>query len=294
MTLHAYLPQDRLRILAQGETLPNRTSGSALFADISGFTALTESLRETLGARQGAEELSKRLGAAYSSLIAEVEKYGGSVIGFAGDAMICWFDKQMMNKDSSLRAAACAFGMQASIPAFPELGLKVAITTGDARRFVVGDPEIQKLDTLAGATVARTAVGEQLADKGDVLVDEETAQALGAAVVVTEWREDSESKERFAVVEQRSGVDEYETPTSDLQPLPPDVLKSWVHNIVFEREISGQSAFLTEFRPCVALFVRFTGIDYDSDSAQAELNTFIQQAQKIAEYYEGTYDWRQG
>ena len=38
MTLHTYLPQDRLRALARGETLPDRTTGSALFADISGFT----------------------------------------------------------------------------------------------------------------------------------------------------------------------------------------------------------------------------------------------------------------
>jgi class 3 adenylate cyclase len=87
MTLHTYLPQDRLRALARGETLPDRTTGSALFADISGFTALTEGLRESLGARQGAEELSKQLGLVYTALIFEMEKYGGSVIGFAGDSI---------------------------------------------------------------------------------------------------------------------------------------------------------------------------------------------------------------
>jgi class 3 adenylate cyclase len=47
MTLHTYLPQDRLRALARGETLPDRTNGSALFADISGFTALTEARANT-------------------------------------------------------------------------------------------------------------------------------------------------------------------------------------------------------------------------------------------------------
>jgi hypothetical protein len=52
MALHTYLPQDRLRAIANNTTLPDHTSGSALFADISGFTALTESLRETFGARQ--------------------------------------------------------------------------------------------------------------------------------------------------------------------------------------------------------------------------------------------------
>jgi len=92
MTIHAYLPQDRLRALANDIPLPDRTSGSALFADISGFTALTESLRGKFGSRQGTEELTKQLGKVYSALIAEIEKYGGSVIGFAGDAMMCWCD----------------------------------------------------------------------------------------------------------------------------------------------------------------------------------------------------------
>jgi hypothetical protein len=37
-----------------------------LFADISGFTALTEGLRNALGPRRGAEELTRRIQAVYS------------------------------------------------------------------------------------------------------------------------------------------------------------------------------------------------------------------------------------
>ncbi|MDM8531285.1 hypothetical protein QUF63_08930 [Anaerolineales bacterium HSG25] len=36
----AYIPIDRRQALERGETLPNRTTGAALFADISGFTQL--------------------------------------------------------------------------------------------------------------------------------------------------------------------------------------------------------------------------------------------------------------
>src|SRR5512143_654981 len=92
MSLGTFLPQDRLRALARDELLPNRTSGSALFADISGFTRLTEALRESLGVRRGSEELTKYLDVVYTALIDEVEIYGGSVIDFAGDSFICWFD----------------------------------------------------------------------------------------------------------------------------------------------------------------------------------------------------------
>ena len=79
--LHTYLPQDRLRALARGETLPDRTTGAALFADISGFTLLTEALRDSLGPRRGAEDLTRHLDTVYTALITQVEQYGGSVIG---------------------------------------------------------------------------------------------------------------------------------------------------------------------------------------------------------------------
>jgi len=73
-----YLPQDRRRALVQGETLPGRTTGSALMADISGFTPLTAALVQTLGSRRGAEELTHHLNQVYEALITEVERFGGS------------------------------------------------------------------------------------------------------------------------------------------------------------------------------------------------------------------------
>src|SRR6476619_4212142 len=92
--LAAYLPTDRLHALAGGATLPSRARGTVLFADISGFTPLTEALVRVLGPRRGAEELARQLNEVYDALIAEVDRYGGSVIGFGGDAITCWFDDQ--------------------------------------------------------------------------------------------------------------------------------------------------------------------------------------------------------
>ena len=44
-----YIPMDRRQAMARGETLPERMRGAALFADISGFTSLTEALARELG-----------------------------------------------------------------------------------------------------------------------------------------------------------------------------------------------------------------------------------------------------
>jgi len=98
-----YIPMDRRHALARGESLPDRTSGAALFADISGFTALTEALTRIYGPKIGAEELTHQLNRVYDALIAEVNRYGGSVIGFAGDAITCWFGEETGVKSQELR-----------------------------------------------------------------------------------------------------------------------------------------------------------------------------------------------
>src|SRR5258706_8707794 len=90
--LAAYIPIDRYLAMAGGQSLPDHSHGAVLFADISGFTLLTEALTRELGPRRGAEELTQQLNAVYGALIAEVDAYRGSVISFSGDAITCWFD----------------------------------------------------------------------------------------------------------------------------------------------------------------------------------------------------------
>src|SRR6476661_7177571 len=132
--LAAYLPADRLHALAGGATLPSRARGTVLFADISGFTPLTEALVRTLGPRRGAEELARQLNEVYDALIAEVDRYGGSVISFGGDAITCWFDDvgegewgmgvgeerptPNPHPPSPARATACALMMQRAMARF--------------------------------------------------------------------------------------------------------------------------------------------------------------------------------
>ncbi len=89
-------------------------------------------------------------------MVAPIEQYNGSVVSFAGDAITGWFDATQENP--SLRAVASALAMQAAMYAFPDVSLKVAVTTGPARRYVVGDPQFQWIDPLAGATIARLAI----------------------------------------------------------------------------------------------------------------------------------------
>ncbi len=302
-TLASYLPQDRRRALAAGTTLPDRVDGAALFADISDFTPLTQALTRALDPRRGAEALTRHVDAVYEVLITEVDRFGGSSLGFAGDAITCWFEGQQGDQGSlgsaPHRAASCALAMQmaakqfAAIPlpdgASTTLTLKVAVTSGASRRFVVGDPDVQLLDVLAGAVIDRLTVCENLIHSGEVLVDARTAAAIAGMAQLGEWREDQDTGERFVLLESLSESPE-PYPHIPAAPEPTaEQLRPWLPREVYEHELSGQGAFLTELRPAVALFLRFRGIDFEDDQAGPQLDRFIRRVQSVLGRHDATF-----
>ncbi|HEY3473107.1 MAG TPA: adenylate/guanylate cyclase domain-containing protein, partial [Anaerolineales bacterium] len=268
--------------------MPSRTKGSAIFADISGFTPLTEKLTRMLGPRKGVEALSQQLNGVYGALIDQVECYGGSVIGFAGDSIIGWFEESD-SSSAALRAVTCAQGMQAAMQRFNELSLKVVVTTGPARRLVVGDPEIQLMDALAGRTIARLVSGERLVRQGEIFLDEPTLQILLNNASVREQRVDVDTSEAFSVLDSLAHpAEQTKLPQVDITALPAERLRSWVLASVYKSEHMGMTSFLTELRPAVPLFVKFSGIDYDNDdSAEEKLNRFVIQTQRVITRYDG-------
>ena len=291
-SLLAFIPEDRRVALAHGRELPDRIYGSVLFADISGFTPLTAALAQELGAHRGAEEVLNQINPVYEAIIAELHKYGGSVMGFAGDSITCWLDG-----DEGPRAVACALAMQEAMRPFAtvltpagnpiSLTIKVAVTAGPARRFIVGDPTIQLIDVLAGRTLDHVAGAEKLASKGEVVAGSEVLLSLAENADVVEWRT-AAGGEQYAVIRDLKNWPE-PAPYPPLAGLdiPEDVAKRWVLNPVYNRLKIG-AKFLAELRPTVALFLRFTGIDYDNDEdAGRKLDAYIRWLQAAAQEQEG-------
>ncbi len=283
----AYIPMDRRQAIVLSKGLPDQTQGAALFADISGFTPLTESLLQELGPQRGAEELTRHLNAVYDALITELHRFQGSVISFSGDAITCWFDG-----DDGLRATTCALAMQQVMEQFTavstpsgskvELAMKTAVAAGPARRFLIGNPDIQHIDVLAGATLEHLAAAEHQAQKGEVILDPAAIANLGDKATVVDWRG-------------RCGV--VGSLTHPAQPSPWKVFpqgtfsqilsRPWLLPAIYDRLHSGRGAFLAELRPAVALFLRFSGIEYDTDSESgAKLDQFTRGVQEILARYE--------
>src|SRR5215211_5024992 len=297
-SLSAYIPTDRRFALARGVDLSDDATGAALFADISGFTPLTDALVQALGPQRGAEELTRWLNKIYDALLTEIESYRGSAISFSGDAITCWFDDTNGSLTSALRGTASALAIQRAMQQFAQvdipgagnvsLVIKVVVTAGSARRFLIGDPAIQLVDALAGETLYRLADGEHLARPGEVLLDQPAVAALGEQIEISEWRADSVSGQRFAVVTRLKTTAEADPwPPLETDALSNDLVQPWLLPPVYERLMSGMGEFLTELRPTVALFLRFSGIDYDGDpQAQSKLNAYIQAVQRILARYD--------
>ena len=89
-TFASYLPAlvVRRHVTGAPPAVPTRHSLTAalLFADISGFTALTERLAQRGPA--GVEELTRLLNVSFGQIIDLIEAHGGDVVKFAGDGLL--------------------------------------------------------------------------------------------------------------------------------------------------------------------------------------------------------------
>ncbi|MEX2500995.1 MAG: AAA family ATPase, partial [Trueperaceae bacterium] len=314
--LAAYLPQDRRRALVAGRELPDRQHGGAVFADLSGFTALTERFSSLLGPLRGAEEMGVWLRRIYEALIFRVEEEGGSVLGFSGDAIACFYDgddgsaairsaRRMQDDVAVLREVHAGDGQRLGV------GLKVAIAVGPVRRFVAGDPDRRLFDVLAGTTMLRLATHEGQATPGEILVDPNVARTLGLeavdvrddVVVVRPPRPDAEdgpddeeapasATASVAAPSERAAREAMEAlpvtrPDEDGAP-DPEVSSRWAPEAVRDASDQG-TASLGDFRPAGAMFLSFGGIDWDDDpEAGARLDRFLRHVQRELARFGGT------
>src|SRR5262249_27950468 len=199
----------------------------------------------------------------------------------AGDAITCWFDEAHMAARAPARLerqARMARLGPTSAPGGtrPPLSLKVGLAAGEARRLVVGDPETQLFDVLSGAVVDRSSAAEQLCPPGGVVADRALAEELRETVAFTSLDDD------FVRVEALRA-----TVPADPWPELPDLdspdARPWLPAPVWERLRAGHTRLLAEFRPVVALFVSFGGIDYDDTDAGRALDAFLRATQETVD-----------
>jgi len=157
---------------------------SVLFADIRGFTTLSESLSPTAVV----EILNEYL----ESMEAEVFGQGGTLDKYTGDGMMVLFGAPLAQPDHAMRAVRAAVAMQRAAADVScrregdgcEIAYGIGITTGPA---VVGHiGSTRRLDyTAIGDTVNLAARLEGIAPAGAIYVDQATYEAARSVCVAT-------------------------------------------------------------------------------------------------------------
>jgi class 3 adenylate cyclase/tetratricopeptide (TPR) repeat protein len=157
-----------------------RKTVTVVFCDLTGSTEL--------GSVTDPENLRATMRGYYDEMRAILERHGGTVEKFVGDAVMAIFGVPVAHEDDALRAVRAAWEMHAAVP---KLGLqaRIGVNTGGV---VTGEGD----SLVTGDAVNVAARLEQAAAPGDVLIGAETRQLVRNAVHVEPVQVDAKGKGR--------------------------------------------------------------------------------------------------
>ena len=155
-----------------------RRQVTVLFADLSGYTAVSE--------RMDPEDVKSLVDACLRRLGEEVTRYGGTVDKYIGDNVMAIFGAPVAHEDDEERAVRSALGMQDAMEEInveltarhgASFRLRVGINTGEVLAGAVGDGY-----TVIGDTVNVAARLQAAGRPGTVTVGERTYRATAGEV----------------------------------------------------------------------------------------------------------------
>lgn len=154
--------------------------GTLVFADVSGFTRLSEALARR-GGKAGAEQMADIINRLFGEMLGDAADHGGEMLKYGGDAMLLFF----AGEDHPAQAAAAAWAMQRTLAKIGRvdtgrsavrLRMSVGMHSGAFDVFAVGRRHQELL--IAGPDTTTTVEMEAAASAGEVLLSPATAAAL--------------------------------------------------------------------------------------------------------------------
>lgn len=288
-----YLPELILEQVATGsasrEASAERFQCAVMFADISGFTPLTERLA-TRGAA-GAEQLTSILNAYFTRLISIVRGHDGDVLKFAGDALIAiWRDRggDLNLGNAAWHAALCGLEIQRRLKDYVAdenpLTLRIALGAGPAAIAHVGGILGRWEFIISGQPLEQVGRVSDEVDPGAVGVSPEFWHALGETEANPRGAMISGDIRRLDAVDGLS-VQRY-WPRLDIEPESADSLRRYLPGAIISRISAGLSEYLGELRRITILFVNLPDLGYRTDINDAQ--AVMEDLQSCTYRYEGS------
>ncbi|HEV2045433.1 MAG TPA: adenylate/guanylate cyclase domain-containing protein [Chthoniobacterales bacterium] len=173
--LQSYIPKQLAeKIRTSGHVEGERRQVTVIFADISGFTALSE--------RLDAEEVASFANDCMKELTTAVYQYEGMVDKFIGDCVMAVFGAPIALEDDAERALRASLAMRERLEAFNRrwidklkepLSLHIGINSGTVIAGNVGN-DLRMSYTVMGDTVNVASRLESAATRGQIFVSQST------------------------------------------------------------------------------------------------------------------------
>lgn len=236
-----------------------RLYGTVLFADLSGFTAMTEAL--TADRSFGPERISGVLNEQMGSVVGAVHACGGDIIKFAGDAVLaCWPATDRSTRGLALTAAAasrCGLeiiarqGRLAPIPGVPDLNMRVGVELGLLEVLHLGNAEIRRVLLVTGASVDGATEACSRAEPGQLRAGTHVRAALHNNSTI--------GPDGETILDISPSLRALPLPTAPKLPWDP-TFSCYLPASVLHRVRSRQGRWMSELRAITAVFVRLPAL----------------------------------
>jgi adenylate cyclase len=150
---------------------------TVLFADIIGFTPLTE--------RLGSAEVVRVLNRVFEQLTEAVFEFEGTLDKFRGDGMMAFFGAPIPLPDHGIRAARSALRMQQRIAELdilsedlPRLSLRIGINSGPVVVGDIGTPERKDYTVIGDVVNTASRLESSVAGPGQVVLGPATYERV--------------------------------------------------------------------------------------------------------------------
>jgi class 3 adenylate cyclase/tetratricopeptide (TPR) repeat protein len=263
-----------------------------LFADISGFTLLTEHLAER--GPSGVETLARILNEYFGQLIDIIHDYGGDVVKFAGDAVIAVWPIVANDVAAggtgeggpisradlwqwTMRAAECAITVRERLSNYQledaSLYLKLAVSTGHITAAHVGGVFSRWEFLLTGNPLIELGIANSLAGAGDILITPSAWKLIRNDSVASPM--EFELKDAIA---QGGLLDRLNKPSSiytirkkvQIPEGGENSLRAYIPGAIINRLSAGQSSWIAELRRVSVLFISLPDIDQETKLETAQ------------------------
>ncbi len=289
-TLVSYVPHLIVRRLAVDPapiTTPTaeQFAGAVLFADVTGFTALTERLAQRGPA--GVEELTSVLKDYFEPLVGIIYDHGGDVMKFAGDALLAiWPSEDVGLATATGWAAQCGLAIQQRLHNFQTrdgtlLAVRVGVASGDIMTMHIGGEYKRWEFVVAGEPLVQVNLAEHHAQAGQVVIAPEAwglvqnyfaGQTIGDGCVRLEAYH-TQLPIRVA-------------PHMPLTPEMENALKAYIPGAIMARIAAGQSGWIAELRRITVIFVNLPDFSHTTPLDKAQ--TVMHGLQEAVYHYEGS------